>query len=151
DLHQMQPSPGGHPRHTQGAKVNRERLDPAADLMQLFWRSDEVFPPTEAGSDGVPRLELPGARLDDLANGAALQWLAYLKGRHIRFPAVHATAHVWVHRQEAIAHEHLPVLGWCQFDLRQSKVSSSWNPARAGGQADFAARSFRHKTMCFEF
>src|ERR1039458_7907515 len=61
DLHQTQSGPGGHPRHAQRAKVNRERLDLAADRVQLFRRSHEEFPPAKVGSDGIARLEFPGA------------------------------------------------------------------------------------------
>src|ERR1035438_4280231 len=131
----MEPGPSGHSRHTQGAQVNRERLDLLADRMQLLRRSNEILPPAKAGGHGVARLESLGARLDDLTDCAALQGLAYLKGRHIRFAAVHATAHVWVHRHIAIADQHLAVLRWRQFYPRQGKVSCGWNPIRVSGSS----------------
>src|SRR6266496_1456869 len=102
DLYQIQPDPRGHARHAEGTQVNRERLNLAFDRMQPFRRSNEVFAPTKVGSDGIARLEFPGARLDDLADGAAFERFAHLEWRNIRFPVVHATAHVWVHRHEQI-------------------------------------------------
>jgi hypothetical protein len=36
------------------------------------------------------------SRLDDLADGAAVERFAQLERRNIRFPVVNATAHVWI-------------------------------------------------------
>ena len=147
DLHQIQPDPGGHARHAQRAKVNRERLNVAADRMQLFRRSNEVFPPAKAGSDGIARLEFLGARLDDLADCAAVERFAKLERRNIRFPVVHATAHVGVHRHKEVANQHLLILQWLQFGLRQGKVSCGWKPIGAGGQSNLATHNICHN--CF--
>ena len=141
----MQPGPGGHPRHAQGAKVNREWLDRAADRTQILRRSNKALSPAIAGGDGVVRLEPLGARLDDLAYGAALQGLAQLKRWHVRFPGVHSTAHVRVHRHVEISDEHLLISNWLQFGACQGEVRCGWNPDGAGGQPNFATWGSRHK------
>jgi hypothetical protein len=76
DLDQIQPYPRSHARHAEGAKVNRERLNLAADRLQLLRRSNEVFPPAKGGGDGVTWLEFLGTGLDDLANCAAVERFA---------------------------------------------------------------------------
>jgi hypothetical protein len=68
--------PSSHARHAERPKVNRERWNLAADEAQLFRRSHEVFPPAKVGSDGIARLEFPGARFDHLADGAAVERFA---------------------------------------------------------------------------
>ena len=142
DLHQIQTSPCGHARHAERAKINRQRLNVGANRMQFFRRSDKIFPPTEVGSDGIARLEFTRPRLDDLADGPTAKRFAQLERRNIRFPLVHAPAHIRVHRHEKIVNQHLPVLQRLQFDLRRCKVDCGWNPVGAGSQPDFMADNF---------
>jgi len=44
-----------------------------------------IFPPAQVGSDGIARLEFPGARLDDLADGAGLLDSQLLTAKLVRF------------------------------------------------------------------
>ena len=88
--------------------------------MQLFRRRHEAFPPAKVGSDRVTRLESRSAGFDNLADGSAFQRFVQCERGHIRFPLIHASAHIRVHRHEQIANEHLLILEWLQCDFRQS-------------------------------
>ena len=67
---------------------------------------------------------------------------AQLERRNIRFPLVHATAHVGIHRHEEIANQHLLVWQRRQFNLRLGKVGGGRHPVGAGDEPDFATGNF---------
>ena len=113
--------------------------------MQVLRRSHEVFPPAKVGSDDIARLELPGSRLDDIADCAAAQRFTQFERRHIGLPFVHAAAHIRVHRHKEVANQHFLIFQWLGVGPRQREVRCGWNPAGAGGQANFPARKSRHK------
>jgi len=78
-----------------------------------------------------PGLNCPARDSMTSPTAAAVQRFAQLERRNVRFPVVHAAAHVWVHRHVAIANQHLLVLQRLQFGPRQGKVAGGWPPVGA--------------------
>ena len=121
------------PRYTEGGWIS------PLTGRKLLRQRREIFPPAKAGDNDVTRFEFLGPRLDDLADGAAIERFAQLKRQRIRFPLVHAPAHVGIHRHKEIAHQHLLILQRLQFGLGQNEVGGGGNSVGPGGQADFPA------------
>ena len=112
--------------------------------MQFFRCCYEEFAPAKAGGDRVSGFEFRRSRIDNTANGPPRKRNSQSKRGDIRWTFVHAAAHVGVHRNVGVTHEHLTFLEEREPGLHQCKVLLSGNPLGATNQMNLAAESRCH-------
>ncbi len=77
-----------------------------------------------------------GVRLQHLGHGLALHHRAHRHRRGIRGALVHASTHVRVQRQVAVAQQHFAIPQCRQRSLFQAEVGRAWCALRTRGQHD---------------
>ena len=122
-----------HPRHAEHAEVRRGRHPPDVDDPDLPGGQQGVLAPAGLVQHGRADRDLLVPGRQDLADGPALERRVETERRHVGPGVVHPAAHVGVHRQEGVAHQHLAGAGIGQLGLARCGSRRAW-ASRTGGR-----------------
>ncbi|MNS65704.1 hypothetical protein D3C72_988800 [compost metagenome] len=135
----MQARPGGHARHAEGAEEELGRQRRGGQPGQLLPLGDEGIPPAQHAAHLVTRLEVGVTGGLHSADGAAVEGAVQGEGGHIALGLAHATAHVRVHRQPLVGHQHLALLQGGQGHFPEGEIVRGGEAGGAAQQLDLMA------------
>jgi hypothetical protein len=140
----VEPEPGRDAGHPENAEEIRRRNPSRVDRLERSALRHAPLLPAEGCQHGVAQGETRVLRRDDLADGLADHHLADLDRRHIRFRVAHATAHVGIERQPAVANQNLARAGRRDRRVDETEVLLGHRAPRAARE-DHLAIHRRHR------
>ena len=128
--------PGGQAGHAQHPERRGHGCPVGIHRQQAGAVGGVVLAPAVLGLHPVALAQLGAVRRHDLSHRAALEHLADLERRDVGLHVAHPPAHVGVHREVAVSHQHLTRRRLGQWHLGQLEVLRARLPVGPRGQPD---------------